>query len=158
MRVLDRRIAEDLYRSLQRFAGAVAPREVDPDDLVQEALYRTLCRFHLAELDNPGAYLRRTIVNLAANERRALGRTRRRLQAGVEEPAALATYPSDVSDLLRLPPDARAVLWMAEVEGAPYAEIAAVLGCTEEAARTKGARARRRLRIEITRDIAQDMT
>lgn len=52
-------------------AGSV---DVEPDDLVQEALVRTLRKGPISDLDNPLAYLRTTIANLASNQRRSLGR------------------------------------------------------------------------------------
>ena len=55
-----------LYPSLRRFAAVVAPREIDPDDLLQEATARALRRGPLGRLDHPEAYLRRTMVNLAS--------------------------------------------------------------------------------------------
>ena len=56
----------ELYGPLRRFAAVVGPIEVDPDDLLQEAVARVLRRRRLTDLDQPGAYLRRTIVNLAS--------------------------------------------------------------------------------------------
>ena len=50
---------------------------------------------------------------------------------------------------LRLPPEGRAVLYLVEVEGRPYAEAAELLGITEENARARAARARRRLRLDL---------
>lgn len=135
------------YPGLRRFAAVTGPAEVDPDDLVQEALTRTMRTRHLGELDDPGAYVRRTIVNLAANERRRLGRRRRALRrveaATATEPTA---YPSDIDDLLQLEPTTRAVLYLAEVEGRPFAEIGELLGLSETAARSQASRGRRRLR------------
>jgi DNA-directed RNA polymerase specialized sigma24 family protein len=151
----DRAIVTALYPSLRRFAAVVGPIEVDPDDLVQEALYRSLRIAPLTSLDDPGAYVRRSIVRLAANERRRLGRRRlamARLASRDHGGGTGDAYPSDLSDLLRLEPEDRAVLWLAEVEGASYAEVAAVLGCTEGAARTKASRARRRLRDAMGED------
>ena len=66
-----------LYPRLRRLAAVAAPLEVDPDDLVQDALVRVLRRGPLADLDDPGAYLAKVIVNLASNSRRGLGRRRR---------------------------------------------------------------------------------
>ena len=135
-----------LYPSLRRFAAVVAPRETDPDDLLQEATARALRRGPLGRLDHPEAYLRRTMVNLASNERRRLGRWRRarsRLALTEELPTR---YPSDVSDLLSLPAPARAVLWLADVEGWPFEQVAEVLGCSPEAARARASRARGALR------------
>ena len=64
------RIFSNLYPSLRRFAGVVAPVEVGPDDLLHEAVERALRHKPLADFDDPGAYLRRTMVNLASNDRR----------------------------------------------------------------------------------------
>lgn len=140
------RLFAELYDPLRRFAAVVGPIEVDPDDLVQEALAKVLRRHRLTELDHPGAYLRRTIVNLASNQRRRFAVGRRALaRLGSGSEAAGDTYPSDLDDLLRLDPKERAVLYLAEVEGYRYAEIGVLLGCTEAAARKRAMRARRRL-------------
>lgn len=57
-------------------AGSV---DVEPDVLVQEALVRTMRKGPISDLDNPLAFLRNTIVNLASNQRRSLGRKRKAL-------------------------------------------------------------------------------
>jgi RNA polymerase sigma-70 factor (ECF subfamily) len=137
-----------IYPDLLRFAAVVAPAEVGPEDLLQEALVRTLRNGPLHRLDSPEAYLRRALVNLAANERRRLGRSRRarnRLGATTEE-AEMESYPSDVSDLLRLPVESRAVVWLADIEGWPFDQIGAVVGCSAETARARASRARAALR------------
>jgi DNA-directed RNA polymerase specialized sigma24 family protein len=88
------------------------------------------------------------------NERRSAARHRRavgRLGAHASDPV-VPSYPSDVDDLFRLAPDVRAVLFLAEVEGHSYARIGDLLACTEEAARARAARGRRRLRDELTRE------
>jgi RNA polymerase sigma factor (sigma-70 family) len=146
----DAELFEELYPGLRRFAAATAPREVDPDDLVQEAVSRALRLQPLNELDDPGAYLRRAIANLASNHRRGFARLRTALgRVGRVEEGRVAEYDSDLADLLRVPPEGRAVLFLVEVEGRPYAEVAALLGITEEAARARAARARRRLRLDL---------
>jgi DNA-directed RNA polymerase specialized sigma24 family protein len=110
---------------------------------------RTLRRQTLASLDHPEAYLRRAIVNLAANRRRSLARWRNVVPQLRREERQDAEYESDLGDLLRLSPHDRALLFLVEVEGRPYAEAAGLLGLTEEAARTRAARARKALRLEI---------
>ena len=65
---------EALYERLRRFAFVVGSLDMDADDLVQEALTRTLSRHRFADLDDPGRYLRTVIVRLAANGRRQAGR------------------------------------------------------------------------------------
>lgn len=146
----DASVFAELYSSLRAFAAVTGSVDVEPDDLVQEAVARTLRQHRLVDLDDAGAYLRRTIVNLAANRRRSMARWRVALTRldRVEE-GQVAQYGSDLDDLLRLEPDARALLFMVEVEGHSYAEAAEVLGISEEAARTRAARARKRLRVGL---------
>ncbi|MEQ8840491.1 MAG: sigma factor [Acidimicrobiales bacterium] len=139
-----------LYPRLRAFAAVVGPSEDEPDDLVQEALARMLRRRSDRAVEHPEAYLRRSILNLASNRRRSLGRLRRALvRIGTADTTSADRYPSDVSDLTRLAPEVRAVLWMVDVENATYAEVAAVLGCSEEAARARASRGRTRLRNEL---------
>ncbi len=138
-----------IYPALHRLAAVVCAPERDAEDLVQEALVRTLRRGPLTELDSPLAYLRRTVVNLAANERRSLGRLRRampRLAAVADEGEAPA-YPSDVSILLQLPPLDRAAVWLSAIDGQSAEHIGDILGCSAEAARTRVSRAHKRLRM-----------
>jgi RNA polymerase sigma-70 factor (ECF subfamily) len=150
----DRSVLEYLYPRLRRFAAVVGARDAEPDDLVQEAMVRTLRRGPIGDLDDPAAYLRRTILNLVLNERRSAARHRRAVdRLGANAPSdAVPSYPSDVDDLFRLPPDVRAVLYLAEIEGHSYARIGDLLACTEEAARARAVRGRRRLRDALTRE------
>ena len=149
----DRELIRDLYPSLCRFAAIVAPPETEPEDLVQEALYRTLRRGPLAGLEYPTAYLRRTILNLASNERRRAARLRRAVSRMNPQAGGDDSYPSDVEDLLRLPPQARAVIFMREIEGRSFAEIAEAVGCREATARATAARARRRLQELLSEEV-----
>jgi RNA polymerase sigma factor (sigma-70 family) len=139
-----------LYPGLRRFAAVVRPAEVDPDDLVQDALARTLALRPLAECDDPGAYLRTAILRLAANHRRSLGRRRRALARMNDAAGESARYPSDLDDLRRLSPVERAVLYLSVVEGRSFAEIGALIGSSEPAARARSSRALKRLRVELT--------
>jgi RNA polymerase sigma-70 factor (ECF subfamily) len=136
----------ELYPSLCRFAAIIAPPEVEPDDLVQEALYQVLRRTAVSDLEHPTAYLRRTILNLLSNHRRSSGRLRRALARMNPAIGVMDTYPSDLEMLLRLSPKARAVIFMRDIEGRSYAEIADAAGCREATARATASRARRELR------------
>lgn len=144
-----------LYPGLRRFAGIVRPDEIDADDLVQEALTRTLAMGRLADLDDPGAYLRTAIVHLASNHRRSFARRGRALARLVPDTVEEPTYPSDLSDLRRLPVPDRAVLYLRVVEGWEYGGIAVVLDTTEQAVRARASRALRRLRVEIDSEIQE---
>ena len=140
-----------LYPSLRRFAAVVAPPEVAPDDLVHDAVVALLRLAPETRLDDVAAYLRRSMVNLASNHRRRLGRARRatdRLSAGVSS-GAIDQYPSDLGHLASLHPEARAVLYMQHVEGLPLQAIADELDLGYVAVRQISVRARRTLRRHI---------
>ena len=142
----------ELYPSLRRFAAVVGPAEIEPDDLVQEALVRVLERTALIELDSPGAYLRRSMYNLASNHRRSFLRRRRAFSRIVADSRVMPEYPSDVADLLRLSPKARAALYLSAVEGRSFAEVADLLGCSEESARKAASRGRSKLRMVLSEE------
>lgn len=75
-----------LYPRLVRFARAVAPTGIDPEDLVQEALTRCLSRHRdFRGVSDVGSYLARSIVNLSVNalKRRALQRRYENSRAAV---------------------------------------------------------------------------
>ncbi len=145
------RIVDELYPSLRSFAAVTAPRDMEPDDLLQEALVRVLRKKPLSELDHPAAYLRRTMLNLAKSHNRRMGTLRRKMAVvgGGGDKAAPPDYPSDLSQLLELPPAERAALYLAEVEGYHFDEIARMLDCSEAAARKRASRARKHLKLEL---------
>ncbi len=147
----------EVYPAVRRMAAVVAGSDIDPDDLVQEALVRTLAHGDLDRIEDLTAYLRRAVVNLAANERRHLGRRRtalRRLAADDQiGSGADQVMPSDLADLSRVRPRDRAALYLAVVEGRSYRDVGEELGCSESAARSRVSRALRRLRIELDEEV-----
>lgn len=126
----DFEIFERDYQPLRRFAAVVADADIDPDDLVHDALVATLQRHRLSELDQPWAYLKRAIVNIAANRRRRAGRFRALLPRLASVDEIQDHYPSDLSTLEQLTPTDRAVVYLADVEGLPHDVIASELGRT----------------------------
>lgn len=149
----ERRLVRDLYPSLRRFAAVVGPIEVEPDDLVQEAFYRAMRRGPLTELTHPTAYLKRCIVNLSKDHIRRFIRGRRALVAlAATSEAFTEAYPSDVIELMDLPPRTRAVLYLREIEGRSFGEIGDMIGCGEKAARNCASRARKRLRLLLSEE------
>ena len=141
----------DLYEPLRRFASVVRSLDMDPDDLVQEALVRTLALQPIEELADPAAYLRTVIVRLVSNERRGAGRRRRAFQRlRREQEYESVGYPSDLADLARLASPDRAAVYLAVVERRSHREIAEILGFTEDASRQRVSRALERLRSEIS--------
>jgi RNA polymerase sigma factor (sigma-70 family) len=138
-----------LHPSLRRFAAVVGPPDVDPDDLVQEAVARTLARTSLIELDDASAYLRRVVLRLASNHRKQFARRTAiigRHRSG--EPFTDDVHSWQLDELLGVPPDERAVLYLHIVEGLPHDHIGTVLGISAEASRTRLSRGLKRLRIE----------
>jgi RNA polymerase sigma-70 factor (ECF subfamily) len=146
----------ELYPSLRRFAAVVGRADVDPDDLVQEAFTRLLVSRRREDIRDLGAYLRRTIVNLTKNERRRLARGSAMHRRLVVADEAAPPSPSDLSDLMRLDPVARGLLFLVEIEGATIAEAATAVGCTDPAARMRLSRARRRLRADLEAERRDD--
>jgi len=138
-----------LYPALRRFAAVVAPAEVAPDDLVHDALVLVLRRGPISDLAEPGAYLRRSMLNLASNHRRRLGRARHAVGRLRPDVSAKDSYPSDLGHLAVLRPEARAVLYLQHVEGHSSESIARVLGLSDTAVRQIAVRARRDLRDHI---------
>jgi RNA polymerase sigma-70 factor (ECF subfamily) len=139
---------EEAYAPTRRFAGVVAPPEIEPDDLVQEAMVRALRR-GLDDIDDLGAYLRKIVLNLATSARRSFARRQSILRRVGPTETTVSLETPLLSELMRLPADDRALLWMVEIEGRSYAEVGELLGCADAAARTRAARARKRLRVEL---------
>lgn len=143
---------QQLRRAACRLAGNVA----DADDLVQET-YRLAfqhCR-ELRRVEHCGAWLRRIL------RRQAVTRLRRRLVAprllplGEEQnriPSASADEMTShlalrevYAAIQALPPDLRLAVTLSEINGLPYAEIAAIAGCPIGTVRSRLARAKARL-------------
>lgn len=137
---------EPLYSSLRRFAAVVADIDMDPDDLVQDALAATLEKHDFAELRQPAAYLKRTILHDVANRRRRAGTLRRLIPRLVGDAARVDNYPSDLAMLDELAPFDRAVVFLVDVEGLSSSEVADQLGLTAAATRKRASRARALLR------------
>jgi len=137
-----------LYEPLRRFAAVIGSRDVEPDDLVQNAYAKVLSR-HPGDIRDLGPYLRRVIVNLATDERRRTTRNNGALRRIGETPDTLDAYPSDLEDLMRIQPSVRALLYLVEIEGQPVADAAELVGMSNGSARVALMRARRRLRAEL---------
>jgi len=140
-----------------RLRGYLARLAADADladDLLQEAYIRLIHAAPVEEAERR-AYLYRTATNLAFDHfRRA-----RREQTGLRfwklrQPVAAA--PRDPATGVQrifalLNPRERALLWLAYVEEASHAEIAAALGCGEKSVRVLLFRARRRMEALLAR-------
>ena len=145
----DGALFESIFPELHRFGGAIRPPGVDADDLVQEALTRTLAIRSLSSIENPVGYLRTTMVRVASNWARSARRRDVRNRKAATDPDLVDIYPSDLDDLMRVAPPARAVLFLTVVEQQTYREAAEVVGCSESAARQMASRALRTLRADV---------
>lgn len=120
----------------------------DAEDTVQDAFTAVFRRFDA--VDDPGAYLRTTVVNGCRTVHRSTDRRgrRQRQYAPAErlEPAHLEVF--DV--LSRLTIEQRTVVVLRIWGGWPDAEIASVLGCRRSTVRSHAMRAMGLLREELT--------
>lgn len=143
-----------LYPSLRRFAAVVSDADMDPDDLVQDALERTLDKHDLTELGQPAAYLKRAILHGVSNRRRRAGTFRRLLPRLLQDTVRVDSYPSDLSILDALKPLDRAVIFLLDVEGLGSTQVAEQLGLTPAATRKRASRARAQLRALLGVELA----
>ena len=118
----------------------------DAEDLAQEALLVARRRWDVVQtLDLPEAWVRRVALRMAV---RRAGRERaRQCVEGAAEPARESPAPDLdlVAALLDLPDRHAAAIRLHHLEDRPIAEVAAMLGCTEGAAKVLLLRARRLL-------------
>jgi RNA polymerase sigma-70 factor (ECF subfamily) len=145
----------ELYEPLRRFAAVVGRLDVEPDDLVQEAYARFLGGDR-SDVADVGAYLRRTIVNLASNERRRARRAEAASHRLLADDGGPDAYPSALADLLALDPRDRALLYLVDVEGHRANEAAAIVGINPAAARMALSRGRRTLRTALETESTDD--
>jgi RNA polymerase sigma-70 factor (ECF subfamily) len=147
-----RRHSGVLYAIAYRRLGSVH----DAEETVQDAfllLWRKRGSLHLVG-DSALPWLVVTVKNLAANRRRSALRRARHEAPDAELPAAAATEPSDVDDLIRrafdrLPPVDAEIARLCLIEDLTYAQAAARVGLTEGAVRNRLSRARGKLRHDL---------
>ena len=147
--------------ALLRFAYVVTGSQVEAEDAVQSALERAMPRWdRIARAEDPDAYVRRMVVNAHVSGWR---RSRRH-----ESPVALVSLteggdPAEqvtTAEAVRrvcagLPRRQRAAVALRFYEDRDYAEIAAVLGCSEATARSYVHRALQALRRELGEESAR---
>ena len=136
------------YRPLLRMAWVMTGSMVVAEDLVQDVFVQAhRHRDHVVSLENPGAWLRRVLVNRARSRWRRLVVEARHASGRREaEPLAMSESAHELWDAVRgLPPRQRAVVALVFLEDRTVADAARVLGCAEETARTHMKRALQRL-------------
>lgn len=117
------------------------------EDVVQDAF--ALLHAKVESVDNPGGYLRVTVVNLCRNlERRR--RRDRRLDARLQQPQFSSLGASEMVDaMLHLPYRQRTVLVLRYWGDWSEAEIASALKCRPGTVKALASRGLARLRKEI---------
>jgi RNA polymerase sigma-70 factor (sigma-E family) len=130
---------------LLRFGHVLTGNPHEAEDLVQEALGKTMRRWNRSRPDDPVAYVRRVMVNTHLTRWRRWG-SRVRLgdvpEVAADDPSLQRSHDRDLlrRALASLPPRQRAVLVLRYLEDLPDAEIAVLLGCQQATVRSQAAR------------------
>ena len=143
------------YESVRTLCARVTTMPSVGDDLAQETFLRVLR--HRATFRGDARFttwIYRIARNLCLEHLARAARDQRIAERWKDEaPASLAPDRSDDLDLLAtaldaLPPDQRQVIVLCRYHDLPFAEVAAILGCTPGAARVRAHRALVALRKE----------
>jgi len=161
----DRHAFERLYRQHVTRVFSLCARMVTDrtraEELTQDVFVRAWEKLHLFRGESAfGTWLHRMTVNVVLNARKSEGRSRSRFEDD-EEGDGIDTLPSrphapgDRMDLeaaiAKLPPGARRVFTLHDVEGYKHEEIAEMLGVTSGATKAQLHRARLLLREALNR-------
>jgi len=122
----------------------------EADDLYQETFLAAFRAWPPPRRGNERAWLYRIATNKAIDR----ARRRRRLvplaDLRLVAPDRDGVTVADLATAVRgLPTGQRAAFVLRKVEGRPYAEVASVLGCSEEAARSRVAEALRKVKEAV---------
>ena len=140
---------------LLRTAYLIAWDDAEAEDLVQECLFKVARRWpRVRVMDQPRAYARRILINLATDGAR--GRARRRVELDPPPPgaaersvdplAALDVHVELVEALRLLPPRQRAALVLRYFHDLTESQAAEVLGCSPGTVKSNTSRGLARLR------------
>lgn len=160
----DGRAFEALYRAhVGRIHALCLRMEADgrrAEELTQDVFVRAWERLRSYRGDAAfGTWLHRLAVNVVLSDRRSAWRRSLRVTSGGDEQilqaGAAGGDPHDALDLeqaiARLPPGARAVFVLHDIEGYQHGEIAQMAGIAEGTSKTQLFRARRLLRKALDR-------
>lgn len=145
--------------ALLRFGHVLTGSPHEAEDLVQEALAKSLRRWRKARADDPVAYVRKVMVNTHVTRWRRWG-GRIRLgevpESGADDARLTRSQEWDAlrRALAQLPPRQRAVLVLRYLEDVPDQAIASLLGCRPSTVRSQAARGLAALRPLLTAQTA----
>ena len=139
---------------LLRTAYLIVWDEADAEDLVQECLMKVARRWpRIRRMEQPRAYARRILVNLALDGARGRARRRSELEPravarslAIDPLPALDTRAELLQALAQLPPRQRAVLVLRYFNDLTEAQVAEVLGCSPGTVKSSASRGLARLR------------
>lgn len=164
----DRQAFERLYRGhvnrVFSLCARMVPDRTRAEELTQDVFVRAWEKLKLFRGESSFAtWLHRLAVNVVLNDRKTEGRRRTRFEEETEE-TGMDSYagvigdniaPGEMLDLehaiTRLPPGARRVFTLHDVEGFKHEEIAEMLGVTTGATKAQLHRARHLLREALNR-------
>jgi RNA polymerase sigma-70 factor, ECF subfamily len=163
-RELDPKRLGDHIDRLYRAAWGLCSSREEAEDLVQETFARILRRPRMLRSDDDISYLLRALRNTFFSARRAAGRRVTATPVGddLELIADTATVEIDAridserlyAEIAELPPDFRDVLVAIDLVGLSYREAARSLRVREATVTTRLHRARRRLAVALSDEIA----
>jgi RNA polymerase sigma-70 factor (ECF subfamily) len=162
----DRRAFERLYRQHSSRVFSLCARMVSDrtraEELTQDVFVRAWEKLHLFRGESAfNTWLHRMTVNVVLNARKSEGRQRARFEGddedgdGIDQLPSRPLAPGDRMDLeaaiAKLPPGARRVFTLHDIEGYKHEEIADMLGVTSGATKAQLHRARLLLRQALNR-------
>jgi RNA polymerase sigma-70 factor, ECF subfamily len=147
------------YRRLVVQLYGVVGNAGEAEDLVQEAFVRASASgSRFLRVDNPEAWLRRTVINLHRNRWRKLrnfSKIRPQLEARSDLPG-LDEHLVVVDALRRLPEAHREVLALHYLADLPVAEIASTLGVPEGTVKSRLMRGREALAAQLGNGVSDE--
>jgi RNA polymerase sigma-70 factor (sigma-E family) len=149
-------VLEDALPRVQRVALLLVGDRSAADDLVAEAVARTLPKWRAGGVADPAAYLRRVVVNLASRRwrRRSLAVRHDRaalnwLQPTTDDDAVVVERDAVVRAVARLAPRRRAVVVLRFYGDLSEAQIAEVLGVRVGTVKSQLSRGLEQLREDL---------
>lgn len=159
----DRRAFERLYRShadrIYSLCARMCGDRTAAEELTQDVFVRAWEKLTLFRGESSFAtWLHRLAVNVVLNARKGEGRRRSRIDESVEDLEMLPHATDHVGErmdlqaaIAALPPGARRVFVLHDVEGYKHEDIAELLGVTSGGSKAQLHRARMLLREKLTR-------
>ena len=137
-------------REIFAYALRLTGNRADADDLFQETFLAAFRAWPPPRSGNERAWLYRIATNKCVDRARKTKRLVPLADLRLAAPERDGVTLADLATAVRtLPPGQRAAFVLRKVEGRAYAEIAVVLECSEEAARSRVAEAMKKLKEAI---------